>query len=57
MNDSKKTCDPGKCCYCTYIGEGCFLCDKWLEIVIDDWEPTENFRMCTRKAVKAHVRR
>ena len=52
-----KTCDPGKCSFCQYIGDGCFLCEKYLEVVVDDWEPTDEFRMCARKAVKVNVRR
>ena len=49
MKQQKRTCDPGKCCFCQYIGEGCFLCEKHLEIVVDDWVATENFQMCARK--------
>lgn len=48
MNKASKTCDPGKCSFCQYIGDGCFLCEKYLEIVVDDWEPTDEFRMCAR---------
>ena len=42
----KKFCDPGVCdCY-QYIGDGDFLCDKHMEIVVSDWDPTENYLMC-----------
>jgi hypothetical protein len=44
-----KFCDPGFCNFCTYIGEGDFICDKYNEIVVSDWEPTEDFLMCTNK--------
>jgi len=39
-------CDPSACDCCQYIGEGDFLCDKYMEIVVSDWEPTENYLMC-----------
>ena len=42
----KRFCDPGVCNCCQYIGEGDFLCDKHMEIVVSDWEPTENYLMC-----------
>ena len=41
-----KFCDPAICDCCQYIGEGDFLCDKHMEIVVSDWEPTENYLMC-----------
>lgn len=46
---NKKSCDPGKCDYCQYVGEGGYLCDKYMEIVVEDWEPTESFMKCQRK--------
>lgn len=49
MNKASKTCDPGTCDCCQYIGEGDFLCDKYLEVVVEDWEPNENFLMCVKK--------
>ena len=42
----KKSCDPGVCDCCQYIGEGDFLCDKYMEIVVSDWEATESYLMC-----------
>jgi hypothetical protein len=42
----KRFCDPGVCDCCQYIGEGDFLCDKHMEIVVSDWEPTESYLMC-----------
>lgn len=47
--NNRKTCDPGVCEYCQYIGDGGFLCDKYMEIVVEDWEPTRYFQMCTKK--------
>lgn len=41
-----KLCDPALCDCCQYIGEGDFICDKHQEVVVADWEPTENFLMC-----------
>lgn len=41
-----KMCDPGICDNCLYIGEGDFLCDKYQEIVVGDWQPTEHYLMC-----------
>ena len=51
----KKVCDPGVCDCCQYIGEGDFLCDKHMEIVVSDWIPTESYLMCQNqdKAVGA----
>ena len=43
---SLRVCDPAVCDCCQYIGEGDFLCDKHMEIVVSDWEPTENYLMC-----------
>jgi len=43
---SKKFCDPAVCDCCQYIGEGDFLCNQHMEIVVSDWEPTENYLMC-----------
>lgn len=42
----KKVCDPAVCDDCIYIGDGDFLCDKFQEIVISDWEPTEEYLKC-----------
>ncbi len=42
----KRFCDPAVCDCCLYVGEGDFLCDKHMEIVVSDWEPTENYLMC-----------
>lgn len=44
-----RTCDPSVCDCCQYIGDGGFLCDKYMEIVVEDWEPTRYFQMCMKK--------
>ena len=49
----QKFCDPGVCDCCLYIGEGDFLCDEHMEIVVSDWEPTGNYLMCQAKHIKA----
>lgn len=49
MKKKEKTCDPSTCDYCQYIGEGDFLCDKYINVVVEDWEPTENFQMCMKR--------
>lgn len=49
----KKFCDPAVCDCCLYIGEGDFLCNQYMEIVVSDWEPTENYLMCHRTRHKA----
>ena len=42
-------CDSGACDCCQYICEGDFLCDKYQEIVVSDWTPTENYLMCKQE--------
>lgn len=39
----KITCNPDVCPNCQYIGDGDSLCDITQEIVLVDWEPTENY--------------
>ena len=46
----KRFCDPAVCDCCQYIGEGDFLCDKHMEIVVSDWTPTENYLMCQNRS-------
>ena len=42
-----------KCCFecanCQYIGEGDHICDVNMEIIVDEWEPTEMFYHCGGK--------
>lgn len=44
---------PVKCCFecanCQYIGEGDHICDVNMEIIIDEWEPTDMFYHCGGK--------
>ena len=44
-----KFCDPAVCDCCLYVGEGDFLCDEHMEIVVSNWQPTENYLMCQNK--------
>ncbi len=44
----QKFCDPAVCDCCLYVGEGDFLCDEHMEIVVSDWVPTESYLMCQR---------
>lgn len=47
--EKPRMCDPGMCDHCTYIGEGDFICDSGPGepvLVVDDWEPTENYLQC-----------
>ena len=36
-------CNPDVCQCCQYIGEGDSWCDEIGEIVLEDWQPTEDF--------------
>ena len=43
---------PRMCDHCQYIGDGDFICDDAPEgpvIVVDGWEPTENYLRCRNK--------
>lgn len=35
-----------ECEKCLYIGEGTHVCEDNYEVVLDEWEPTENFAQC-----------
>ena len=37
------------CNNCTYIGEGDHFCDMTNDVVISEWEPTEDFYQCDGK--------
>jgi len=37
-NKKKKVCSD-TCHNCIYIGEGDYICDELMEIVIDEWVP------------------
>lgn len=45
----KLMCDPAVCNNCQYICEGDFLCDKYEELVVSDWQPTKHYMMCKGK--------
>ena len=36
-------CNPDICPHCQYIGEGDSLCEVTLELVLEGWEPTEDY--------------
>lgn len=36
-------CNPDICPNCQYIGEGDSICDETLNVVLADWEPTDDF--------------
>ena len=38
-----RLCDPEMCYHCMYIGEGDFYCDRYEVIVVDEWEPSDDF--------------
>ena len=44
----RKKCTPEECEHCLYIGEGDFVCDlnDDYKIVIEDFEPTEDYLIC-----------
>lgn len=50
---TRRSAPKEKCCYdgdhCIYIGDGDHLCDVDNEIVVNDWEPTEEFYHCVGK--------
>lgn len=37
------------CEHCIYVGDGGFFCDVCTYIVIEDWQPTEEFCFCDGK--------
>ena len=37
------SCIPDVCPNCMYIGEGDSVCDVMQKIVLDDWQPTDDF--------------
>ena len=41
-----RVCDPSYCEECLYLGDGAFICDEHLKIVVADWQPTENYLIC-----------
>ena len=47
----QRICEPSLCDHCQYIGDGDFICDEHSVIVIESWDPTENY-LCCRSADK-----
>lgn len=37
------------CEHCIYLGEGGYMCGMSNDIVIEDWQPTEDFNSCRGK--------
>jgi hypothetical protein len=37
------------CNHCQYIGEGGYICDMSNDVVIEDWQPAEDFNICKGK--------
>ncbi len=37
------------CNNCEYVGEGGYMCSMSNDIVIEDWQPTEDFNSCKGK--------
>lgn len=35
-----------ECDNCVYVGEGDLFCDKVMDLVIDDWLPSDSFGGC-----------
>ncbi len=42
----QRFCAPAVCDCCQYVGEGDFLCDEHMEIVVSNWVPTESYLIC-----------
>ena len=56
MSKREKKCKPltqnvncFNCNNCTYVGDGDHICDMTLDLVIVEWEPTEDFYICNGK--------
>ena len=53
----EKACNDNCENYC-YLGEGCAMCDKAdnLKLVLDQWDPTDNYLWCKKDEVQnAHI--
>ena len=37
------------CEHCVYVGEGGYICDMSNDVVIEDWQPTDDFYCCDGK--------
>jgi hypothetical protein len=47
LNPEQKNCYY--CEHCIYLGEGGYMCGMNNDIVIEDWQPTEDFNSCKGK--------
>lgn len=45
--EKEKTCH--NCEHCLYVGDGGYYCDVCTYIVVEDWQPTEEFLFCEGK--------
>lgn len=48
--EKPRTCDPGMCPNCEYLGDGNVVCHKYNVMVLDDWQTTENTLICRRSS-------
>lgn len=50
-NKCHPDCDRNcyNCNNCEYIGEGGYMCSMNNDIIIEDWQPTEDFNSCNGK--------
>ncbi len=49
MRDRRNRYDCFNCSHCIYIGEGDHICDMSNDVIVEDWEPTEDFFQCKGK--------
>lgn len=48
--DKPRTCDPGMCPNCEYLGNGNAKCTRFNDVlVLSDWQTTPNTLMCRRQ--------
>lgn len=47
--EKPRTCDPGMCPNCEYLGDGNAICTRYNNVlVLSDWQITPNTLMCRR---------
>ena len=46
---AKKEKNCYTCDHCIYVGDGGYWCEVCTYIVVEDWEPTEEFNFCEGK--------
>lgn len=48
--DKPRTCDPGMCPNCEYLGDGNAICTRFGGVaVLSDWQTTPETLMCRKK--------